>query len=194
MLAYLSGTSSVAGSAPRGIASGGAANSPRYGYSLPFPASSLTQAISKSAISRLFLSIIITWVLPRRPASGNNKNLAVPPAPRIALIDAAQPLRRASLFGPEAPTVLSPQTASIGTFVKCFAISSAFSGPQLPSMSMMARIFSGRCRTKSRPYAPDCECTITIAGPTLSSNATRAFTVLSDPGSVVSALGTSCEK
>jgi hypothetical protein len=94
---------------PRNSVRCGRQTSPRYGYSLPFPASSLTQAISKSAISRLFLSIIITWVLPRRPASGNNKNLAAPPAPRIAPIDAAQPLRRASLFGPEAPNrVVAP--------------------------------------------------------------------------------------
>src|SRR5499426_2911846 len=69
----------------------------------------------RSAISRLFLSIISMWLLPLWPASGSSRNLAEPPADLMALTVAAQPLRRSSPFGPGAPWLLSPHTDSSGT-------------------------------------------------------------------------------
>jgi hypothetical protein len=48
-------------------------------------------------------------------------------------------LRRVSPFGPGAPSLKSPHTASIGTFLKVFAISSGAAGTQLPSTLTKAR-------------------------------------------------------
>src|SRR5262249_31428655 len=88
----------------------------------------------KSAISRLFLSIISMWVLPLWPASGSSRNLAAPPVDLMALTVAAQPSRRSSPFGPGAPLLLSPHTDSSGTLEKIFTTSSAVTGAQLPSI------------------------------------------------------------
>src|SRR6266516_5225911 len=74
-----------------------------------------SQPMIRSAICRLFLSIISMWLLPLWPASGSSRNLAEPPADLMALTVAAQPLRRSSPFGPGAPWLLSPHTDSSGT-------------------------------------------------------------------------------
>src|SRR5262245_58634553 len=151
-----------------------------------------SQPVIRSAICRLFLSIISMWLLPVWPTSGSSRNLAEPPTALIAFTVEEQPSRRKSPFGPGAPLLLSPQTDSSGTLEKIFATSSGVTGAQLPSTLMKPSILTARARTRLRPYAPDCECTITIAGPILSSSAPSACTVLAPaPGSVASALGTS---
>src|SRR6516165_1284566 len=88
----------------------------------------------RSAMARLFLSIISMWVLPLWPASGSSRNLAEPPADLMAVTVAAQPSRRSSPFGPGAPRLLSPHTDSNGTLEKIFTTSSAVTGAQLPSI------------------------------------------------------------
>src|SRR6201987_1643444 len=80
--------------------------------------SSPSQAMIRSAISRLFLSIISMWLLPLWPASGSSRNLAEPPTDLMALTVAAQPSRRSSPFGPGAPRLLSPHTERRGTLEK----------------------------------------------------------------------------
>src|SRR5215510_7692588 len=74
-----------------------------------------THPMIRSAICKLFLSIISMWLLPLWPASGSSRNFAEPPADLMALTVAAHPLRRSSPFGPGAPWLLSPHTDSSGT-------------------------------------------------------------------------------
>jgi hypothetical protein len=57
---------------------------------------SRSQPMIKSAIARLFFSIISMWLLPWWPASGSSRNRAAPPAALIASTALEQPLRRAS--------------------------------------------------------------------------------------------------
>src|SRR6516165_10158694 len=57
----------------------------------------------RSAIWRLFFSIIIMWPLPLMPSAGRYMNLAVPPAPLMAATESLQSLRRSSLLGPFEP-------------------------------------------------------------------------------------------
>src|SRR5262249_50125162 len=110
-----------------------------------------TQPMIRSAISRLFLSIISMWLLALGPASGSSRNLAEPPADLMALTVAAQPLRRSSPFGPGAPWLLSPHTDSSGTLEKIFTTSSGVAGAQLPSILMKPSILTARARTRSMP-------------------------------------------
>src|SRR5712675_3152723 len=113
------GTEQAASPSPPSPARGGGRRS-------HFAAASPIQPMIRSAICRLFLSIIIMWLLPLRPASGSSRNFAAPPASLTAVIVAAQPLRRSLPLGPGAPSLLSPHTDSIGTCEKIFATSSVF--------------------------------------------------------------------
>src|ERR1700722_3876625 len=64
-----------------------------------------SQPMIRSAIWRLFLSIIIMWLLPLMPSPGRYRNLAVPPAALMASTDWLQTLRRSSPLGPLEPSV-----------------------------------------------------------------------------------------
>src|SRR5215475_7380218 len=133
------------------------------------------------------------WLLPGTPFSGSNRKVARPPPPLIRFTAFWQPPRRWSPFTLLAPTLLSPQTEVKGTLAKNLPTSSCVSVSQPPSMLTSARTLSGRRRTTSSPYTPDCEWTMTTAGPTLSRSAASESTVLvPPPSSVVSVLGTSC--
>src|SRR5215469_16936737 len=63
-----------------------------------------SQSMIRSAIWRLFLSIIIMWPLPLMPSPGRYMNFAVPPAPVMAATDPLQIFRRSSLLGPVDPS------------------------------------------------------------------------------------------
>src|SRR5216117_847570 len=87
-----------------------------------------------SATWRLFLSIIIMWLLPLMPMSGRTASAARPPAALIALTASRQPLRLASpLTVCLAPTLLSPHSESTGTLAKCEAASLSLKPSQPPS-------------------------------------------------------------
>src|SRR6266567_5663373 len=134
------------------------------------------------------------WLLPLMPISGRTASAARPPAALIALTASRQPLRRASpLTVCLAPTLLSPHRESTGTLAKYAAASLSVKPSQPPSTVTSARTRFGRLRTRSRPYTPDCEWTMTAEAPMRSSSAASAFTVLAPiPASEVSAFGTSC--
>src|SRR5207247_1075038 len=100
-----------------------------------------------SATWRLFLSIIIMWLLPLMPMSGRTASAARPPAALIALTASRQPLRRASpLTVCLAPTLLSPHSESTGTLAKYEAASLSLKPSQPPSTVTSARTSFGRWR------------------------------------------------
>src|SRR2546430_7881910 len=104
-----------------------------------------------SATWRLFLSIIIMWLLPLMPMSGRTASAARPPAALIALTASRQPLRLASpLTVCLAPTLLSPHSESTGTLAKYEAASLSVKPSHPPSTVTSARTSFGRWRTRSR--------------------------------------------
>src|SRR5437660_11882222 len=103
----------------------------------PFSASHLRIT---SATWRLFLSIIIMWLLPLMPMSGRTASAACPPAALIALTAARQPLRRASpLTVCLAPALLATHSESTGALVKYDAASLSVQRSQPTSTATVAR-------------------------------------------------------